>query len=610
MDGVLYSAKENRRRRTERGTMAKLIILNQEKSTEHELGEFNTLGRHPDNTVQILDRIISKTHCQVVAEDDGYIIRDLGSMNGTYVNGVRVENMQLSDGDEISIGTTKLVYRTSNLAGRQPPPTPAAMNAQAPRGNSPYPGVPTSRPVTPQQSFFQPPEVLSRVSIMPTGIDSHVMARLEGEGEIDFRPEREIKDERQLRRDYEKLRIAHELAQAVGLEPDLDRLLGKILDKTFELLAADRGVILLVNPSSNELEARAVKQKDTEEEEIVLSTTIINEVIEKKTAVLSSDAAVDSRFSAAHSIIMQGIRSTMCVPMLHQTQLLGIIHLDSQNIANAFTEKDLQILTGIANQAATAIDNAEKARKLENDARARRDFEKLLPPEIVEQVMSGEVSLERGGEARDTTVMFTDIRGFTALSDGADPQEIVAMLNDYFERMVEIIHNNRGTLDKFMGDGIMALFGAPLPHPDHAFAAVKASMEMVAEVERFNSSLLSRGKPPIGVGIGLTTGNVVTGYLGSSRSMEYTAIGDEVNMASRFCGEAKAGQVLISEETMRRINTRIESQRISITVKGKRGELIVYEVLGSSKAQSRGPTRPASWMDATNAAGNIPPYRR
>ena len=594
--------------------MAKLIILNQEKATEHELGEFNTLGRHPDNTVQILDRIISKTHCQVVAEDGGYIIRDLGSMNGTYVNGVRVENMQLNDGDEISIGTTKLVYRTSQAPAQQsPPPTPTVTAAQPARNSSPYPGVPTSRPMQPPpqpQSFFQPPELLSRVSIMPTGIDSHVMARIEGERERDFRPEREIKDERQLRRDYEKLRIAHELAQAVGLEPDLDRLLSKILDKTFELLAADRGVILLVNPASNELEARAVKQKNAEEEEIVLSTTIINEVIEKKTAVLSSDAAIDSRFSGAHSIIMQGIRSTMCVPMLHQTQLLGIIHLDSQNIANAFTEKDLQILTGIANQAATAIDNAEKARKLENDARARRDFEKLLPPEIVEQVMSGEVKLERGGEARDTTVMFTDIRGFTAMSDGADPQEIVAMLNDYFERMVEIIHNNRGTLDKFMGDGIMALFGAPLPHPDHAFAAVKASIEMVAEVERFNASLISRGKHPIGVGIGLTTGNVVTGYLGSSRSMEYTAIGDEVNMASRFCGEAKAGQVLISEETMRRINTRMETQRLSVTVKGKRGELIVYEALGHMKAQGRGPTRPAAWMDATNAAGNIPPYRR
>lgn len=609
--------------------MAKLIIINQERSTEYELGEFNTLGRHPDNTVQILDRIISKTHCQVVAEDGGFIIRDLGSMNGTYVNGVRVESTQLNDGDEISLGTTKLIFRAGSAPKVAPPvaPAPAAPPAKAAVAPAPppvppspgpssraYPGVSgrayPSAPLPPAQPPLSQSgdNLLPRVTIMPGNVDSHVRARLEGERERDFRPEREIKDEKQLRRDYEKLRIAHELANAVGLEPDLDRLLSKILDKTFELLAADRGVILLVN-QSNELEARAVKQKNETEEEIVLSTTIINEVIEKKTAVLSSDAAMDSRFSGAHSIIMQGIRSTMCVPMLHHDQLLGIIHLDSQIVANAFTEKDLQILSGIANQAATAIDNAEKARKLENDARARRDFEKLLPPEIVEHVMSGEVKLERGGEARDTTVMFTDIRGFTAMSDGADPQEIVDMLNDYFERMVEIIHENRGTLDKFMGDGIMALFGAPLPHPDHAFAAVKASIEMLAEVERFNIHLKSKGKKPIGVGIGLTTGNVVTGYLGSSRSMEYTAIGDEVNVASRFCGEAKGGQILISEETMKRITGRIDTRELSVTVKGKKGELKVFEVIGLTRTPNRG-TRPAAWMDATNAAGNIPPYRR
>lgn len=576
--------------------MAKLVVVSQDRAIEYELGEYNTIGRHPDNTIQILDRIISKNHCELVAEGGGYIIRDVGSMNGTYINGVRVESAPLRDGDEISLGTTRLVFSESDAS-----PLPKQQGPTTQTGSSES-------------------NLLSRVTIMPGMLDSHIRTRLEGEKERDFRPEKEIKDEKQLRRDYEKLRIAHELAKAVGLEPDLDRLLMKILDKTFDLLPADRGVILLVNQSTNELEARAVKQKNQNDEEIVLSTTIINEVLEKKTAVLSSDAAMDSRFSGAHSIIMQGIRSTMCVPMLHHDELLGIIHLDSQIIANAFTEKDLQILTGIANQAATAIDNAEKARKLENDARARRDFERLLPAEIVEQVMTGAVKLERGGEMRDTTIMFTDIRGFTAMSDGADPQEIVVMLNDYFERMVEIIHNNKGTLDKFMGDGIMALFGAPLPLPDHAFYAVRASMEMIAEVERFNETLKAKGKKPIGIGIGLTTGNCVTGYLGSSRSMEYTAIGDTVNMASRFCGEATAGQILISEETMRRIKGRIDSRKLSVTVKGKSGALEVYEVLGY--ASTRGQTRPMSaWMENTNSAGgssspqqnphsNLPPYRR
>lgn len=561
--------------------MAKLIIVSQDRTTEYELGEFNTVGRHPDNTIQILDRIISKSHCQILIEDGAFLLRDLGSMNGTFVNGVRVESAPLRDGDEISLGTTKMIFAESNTRADLAPASPP----RATTAPEPAPNI--------------------RVSIMPGGLDSSIRTRLDGEREREFRPERELKDEKQLRRDYERLRIAHELAKTVGLEPDLDRLLHKILDKTFEILTADRGVILLVNQQSNELEARAVKQKRGAEEEIILSTTILNEVLEKKAAVLSSDAVMDERFQSAQSIIMQGIRSTMCVPMLHQERLLGILHLDTKLLTNAFTEKDLLLLTGIANQAAVAIDNAEKARKLENDARARRDFERLLPPEIVEQVMSGAVTLERGGELRDTTIMFTDIRGFTAMSDGADPQEIVALLNDYFERMVEIIHTNNGTLDKFMGDGIMALFGAPLPHTDHAFSAVKASLEMLAEVEHFNESLLARGKTPIGIGIGLTTGQVVTGYLGSSRSMEYTAIGDEVNMASRFCGEAAGGQILISEETMRRVKGRVDTRRLSVTVKGKRGELPVHEVLGMVRGQ-RGAQSASSWLEKTNNANNPP----
>src|SRR5204863_9962021 len=156
-----------------------------------------------------------------------------------------------------------------------------------------------------------------------------------------------------LRRDYEKLRIGHELGRAVGAELDLDKLLPKILDKAFELLGADRGVILLMD-GKGDLVPRYVKQKDGRQENIVLSKTVMAEVISQKSAVLSSDATMDSRFSGAHSIIMQGIRSTMTVPLVFGDEILGIMHLDSQIATNAFTEKDLQVLTGIAAQAAIA----------------------------------------------------------------------------------------------------------------------------------------------------------------------------------------------------------------------------------------------------------------
>ena len=138
--------------------------------------------------------------------------------------------------------------------------------------------------------------------------------------------------------------------------------------------------------------------------------------------------------------MMTGIRSTMCVPMIYRSRLLGIVHLDSLYASGAFSDKDLQILTGLAAQAAQALDNAHKAGEVERNALARRDFERLLPPEIVEQVVAGKVRLERGGQLRETTVLFSDVRGFTQWSEQHEPSHIVSVLNEYFELMVESIH--------------------------------------------------------------------------------------------------------------------------------------------------------------------------
>src|SRR5262249_55344753 len=183
----------------------------------------------------------------------------------------------------------------------------------------------------------------------------------------------------------------------------------------------------------------------------VLSKTVMAEVRDQKAAVLSSDAIMDSRFSGAHSIIMQGIRSTMTVPLLVGEEILGIMHLDSQIATNAFTDKDLQVFTGIAGQAAIAIQNARLAEKIEREAQTRAQFPRIVPPNVVEQVVKGELSIERGGKLSEVTMLYSDIRGFTAMSERRSPQEIVSMLNEYFEVMVDILFRFEGTLDKFVG---------------------------------------------------------------------------------------------------------------------------------------------------------------
>lgn len=538
--------------------MAKLILVSGDEPREFELLDFNSLGRHPNNTIQILDRIISKEHVHVVrTPDNKYMLKDLGSLNGTFVGTERIQQHVLIDGDEINLGSTRLIYRDDRQADEENVP-------------------------------------LQKVTIAPGMMQSHIRQRIEARPDKEFRPEKELFDVEQLRRDYERLRIAYELSRAVGNELDLDRLLHKILDKAFEMLAADRGVILLVN-DGGELVPRVAKQRHGGAlDEIIISNSIVSEVVQNKQAVLSSDATVDSRFSGAHSIIMQGIRSTMSVPLLHGNDLLGIMHLDSQIATNAFDEKDLLIFTGIAQQAATAIQNARLAAKIEWEARTRAQFQRFFSPGMVQQMVEGKLKLDGVGESREVTVMFADIRGFTAMTEHADAHDIVKLLNDYFEVMVEVIFRYDGTLDKYVGDEIMALFGVPVAQEDACIAAVECAVEMMLTLERFNAQRVQEGKPPIQIGIGMNTGVCVYGALGSSKTLQYTVIGDTVNTASRLCSVAKAGEVIISEATFRQAQHHIEAQPLpNVRVKGKEQELSIYRVTGVRDYNPNTMTRPS-----------------
>ena len=521
--------------------MAKLILVSSEEEQEFELGAMNTLGRHPDNTIQILDRIISKEHAQIIGTPDGrFMLRDLGSLNGTYIGNKRVQQQVLRDGDEITLGSTRLVFRDQATDDR---------------------GV-------------------QRVTIAPGMMESHIRQRIAAEPDTEFHPEKEIYDEQLLRRDYERLRIANELARAVSNEFDLDKLLQKILDKAFELLPADRGVIMLMDENGQPV-PRVAKQRRAEgPEEIILSNSIINEVMRERQAVLSSDATIDSRFSGAHSIIMQGIRSTMCVPLIHGAELLGIMNLDSQIATNAFSEKDLRIFTGIANQAAVAIQNARLAHKIEFEARTRAQFQRFFSPAMVQQVVEGKLKLDGVGESRDVTVLFADIRGFTAMTEKAGAHEIVELLNEYFEVMVEVLFRFDGTLDKYVGDEIMALFGVPVANPDAAHLAVQCALEMQNALSEFNRTRDAENQQPLHVGIGINTGQVVYGAIGSTKTLQYTVIGDTVNTASRLCSLAKPDEVIISENTMKTVQDRIKAVELpKVRVKGKQAELTIFRVL-------------------------------
>jgi class 3 adenylate cyclase len=221
------------------------------------------------------------------------------------------------------------------------------------------------------------------------------------------------------------------------------------------------------------------------------------------------------------------------------------------------------------------------ARKLEEDRLTRERFQRLLSPDLAEMVVSGLLKVEKGGVSRVATVLFIDIRGFTAMSENTPPAEVLQMLNEYYEIIVAVVFRHEGTVDKFMGDEIMVIWGAPVAHPDDPVRAVRAALEIQHELSEFNRRRRSQGFEEITIGVGINTGTLVAGYIGSSQTMSYSVIGDTVNTASRLCSAAQPGQIIISENTHRHIADGFEAVELEpIRAKGKFNPIRVYNVLG------------------------------
>lgn len=504
--------------------MARLIVqLESGRTREYEAAAVNTIGRHPMQSVQVLDPQVSKEHLVVERKNSHWLLRDLGSLNGTYLNDELVTRpMKLKHRDKIQIGGTVMIFSD--------PQSIATGDHKVTIGDN---------------------------------VESSICEAYEDTPVAEFQPAESVEDPDQLRRDYEKLRLAAQLHNEIALEYRLEVLLPRILDHLMNIFKSDRGVILLADDIGGALVPRAVRVRgDESKSEINLSKTIINKVITEKKALLTNDAQRDNRFSTAHSVIITGIRSTICAPLMTSNrEVLGVIHLDSVFRPNAFTEQDLAVLQGVCQQAAIAISNSRLVRKIEEEAITRQKFEKMLSPNLVERVVSGDLRIEKGGELRQATVMFTDIRGFTSLTEKSQPQAVVKMLNEYFEVLVDIAFEHGGTLDKYIGDSMMALWGVPVDEPQSVRHAVLAAIEIQKAMIQFNELRALDGQSPIQTGIGIATGEIVVGYMGSSKTMNYTVVGPSVNLAARLCAVAQGGEILIGDSTYQRCGEGIEAIR-------------------------------------------------
>jgi adenylate cyclase len=324
------------------------------------------------------------------------------------------------------------------------------------------------------------------------------------------------------------------------------------------------------------LKPRVVHHRHGNDEKITISKTIADRVVQDRVAILTSDAQVDPRFATGDSIRFHGIRSAMCAPLWKGDEVIGIIHVDSPMQTKTFTPDDLELLSALSNYAAVAIQQASLNKKIQQEKVARERLEKYFSPSIATRILS---EGEKEAQELEASVLFADIVGFTRLAERMDAPSVARLLNEYFSRMSEPIFDYDGTLDKFIGDCIMAVFGAPYAQADHAVRAVRVALEMR---QRLNELNVERGGPDsISMRMGINSGPVVSGPIGSVKRKEITVLGDTVNIASRIeTMVAESGQIVIGERTYELVKDQIEVRDLgAVALKGRKESVRVYEVL-------------------------------
>ncbi|MBI3926647.1 MAG: GAF domain-containing protein [Armatimonadetes bacterium] len=345
------------------------------------------------------------------------------------------------------------------------------------------------------------------------------------------------------------------LIRAVNSMPDLDSLLKLLMDGAITLVGAERGFIL-VKGRRGELEfrvARKVKREDLEQQQFEVSRTVIQQVLDKMRPLLVGSASDDPHLSRLPSVRMFGLRSILGVPMVVDSEPIGVIYLDNRLKRGAFVDADLELIRALADQATLAVMHA---RLREERNRARQFLERYVSPQVASALLESEEGPFLSAQAVDATILFADVVGFTSLAQKRPPEQVLGLLNDHFTRLVEIVFAEGGTVKQFAGDELMAIFGAPVAYPDHVARACRAAVAMCDAVSRWQKERETRGLAAFGVKVGLHTGKVVVGSLGSPQRMEYAAVGDVVNTSSRIMQLCSAhglvNAVLVSQDVVER----------------------------------------------------------
>lgn len=497
------------------------VTVNGEQRTYALTERGLNIGRQTDNEIVLNHAIVSRRHARLELRGRQAWLADLNSRNGVSVNRLRVKEEQLNDGDVIGVGPFELQFEER------------AAQSVVLDDNRYFPLASDGRAVQQHELQLAPADLQEFYS------------------------------------------IGMRLNQAL----EYRELLEQVMEEVMRVVPAQRGFLLL--RKGDELVPRVVLPAGTGE--VAISGSLVRKAIDGGEAVLTRDARLD--FAGSDSIISANIRSAICAPLLMQGAAIGLILLDSPG-REKFSERDRDLVVAISNFAAVAIERARLTEELRQQGQLRQNLERFLSPNVAKALSR---YLQQHGklwepQEQQVSVLFADVKGFTSLSERLSPREVQDLLNEYLHEMTDVIFRYQGTVDKYIGDGIMAVFGAPrLPDEPvddgHAARAVSAALEMQAAQRR----LVDKMDPTkaFTIRIGVNTGTAFTGFFGTRHRLEYTAIGDAVNTASRLEGAAEPGSVFIGQDTAQIVGEGFLLQEMGeLQLKGKQQRVRAFKVLG------------------------------
>jgi adenylate cyclase len=547
-----------------------------------------SIGRAPDNDVVFInEHSISRKHASIVQENGEFFLVDLGSKNGTKVNGQIVKRHRLSNDDQVLLGKVVLTFK-------------AAASEKLHRARI----VEDDKELDSVGTIIKSLDDLMLEEEL-SNLDKLVSPQQPPDRDSWRRPSAVVPKDAssEIEKNNLKLKIMYRVASKLNSVPTLQKFLEEVLEMAFQVVGAERGFLKLHGDDENEGIEVVRFLGVSRDESITLSKTIADAAVNQKVAILVHDAQIDSRFCQEDSVQLYGIRSALCVPIWNRTKIYGILYVDCLLSSRSFTEEDMELLTALANQAAIGVERQRLDEAYKEEMRRRSHMARYFSPEVVDVIINKKSAREI--EEREVTVLFADVSGFTPMSELLKPAEIVELLNKFFELSTDVIFQYHGTLDKFIGDCVMGLFGVPLPLPDAPERAIAAALEITEGLFLMNKERDEGLR--IDVRIGINTGRAIVGDIGPINRLEYTVLGDSVNLASRLQSEvARQGQIVVGESTYQKTADKFIFRELGqFQVKGRQKGCRVYEVLGrlpSSLSANPAPVSAKQVLEKTVAA--------